>query len=58
MRMEKVRIQISIPKKLLEEIDTDTKETFLSRSLWFTRIALNALKRKKLNINQVIDLDI
>ncbi len=63
---KKIPVQLSLDPEVLEMINREVKRTFCTRSSWFTKLALNELKRveeetPKLGngkIKKVIDLDI
>lgn len=56
--MERIRVQLSVPKEIMDEIDKEISETYSTRTAWLLKAAINELKRKKQNIKKVIDLDI
>lgn len=63
---KKVPVQLSLDPEVLKMVNMEVKRTFCTRSSWFTKLALNELKRveeetKKVGngkIKKVIDLDI
>jgi len=42
----KVKVSINIPKKLLELLDQDRKETNHTRSSWLTMAAMERLRKR------------
>lgn len=60
MSSPKERIQITLPKEILEKIDKQIVESFSTRSKWFLKVALAELQRKEREgkPKKVIELDI
>jgi metal-responsive CopG/Arc/MetJ family transcriptional regulator len=58
MKKKTIKVQLTLPEEVLKKIDEDIASSFSTRSGWFLKIALEALKRKEQNVKKIIDLDI
>lgn len=58
MRKEKnsVKLQITLPKEILETIDEELKRIFMSRSQWFLKLATEELQKKKKDVKKTLEL--
>ncbi len=61
MTTKSLKVQITLPKELVDKIDEDAKAGFVKRSAWFERAARmyfeNNTERKKIR-PKTLDLDI
>lgn len=56
-KIEKVKVQITLPKKVFEQIEEELKKSYLSKSAWFLKAALSTLEKND-TPKKVINLDI
>lgn len=55
---ENIKVQITIPKPVLTQIDQLTNKLFMSRTQWFLKLALDELKKENKNEKNFIKIDI
>lgn len=56
MRQKNKKVQITLPDEIVQEIERELKESYLSKSGWFLKVAKEALdKRRK---KKVLELNI
>lgn len=55
---ENIKVQITIPKPVLTQIDQLTNKLFMSRTQWFLKLALDELKNENKNEKNFIKIDI
>ena len=53
-----IKVQITIPKPVLTQIDQLTNKLFMSRTQWFLKLALDELKKENKNEKNFIKIDI
>ena len=60
MKNTGIKYQITIPKELSDRIEEDLKNTYLSKSSWFVKLAREYIDNKEKNKTKkkVLDLDI
>lgn len=55
---ENIKVQITIPKLVLTQIDQLINKLFMSRTQWFLQLALDELKKENKNEKNFIKIDI
>lgn len=58
MKEKRIKVQITLPKELVDKIEEELQKTLLSKSAWFTKAALSELEKGQANKLNVIKLDI
>ena len=53
-----IKVQINVPKPVLDQIDQLINKLFMSRTQWFLQLALDELKRESKDEKKIIDIDI
>lgn len=58
MRTKNIKVQITLPKQIVEDIDEELKESLISRSTWFLKVAKAELEKKGIRNKKILKLDI
>lgn len=58
MKDKGVKYQITLPKELSEKVEIDLKETYLTKSAWFNKLAKEYLDSKDKKTKKYIELNI
>lgn len=51
------KVQITIPKSILDQIDKLTDELFMSRTQWFLQLAIEELRKNSTEEKKIIEID-
>ena len=52
-----VKVQITVPKSILEQVDKLSGKLFMSRTQWFLQLAIEELRKNSTEEKKIIEID-